>query len=296
MQVTASMVKELRERTGAGMMECKKALVDSAGDIDAAIENMRKSGQAKADKKASRIAAEGLIAIQLSEDARRAAMVEVNCETDFVAKEDEFKTFVALVTQKALDSEAADAEALGGVPLESNGGGTIDERRRELVAKIGENITVRRVAVISCRGDRLGSYLHGNQRIGSLVDVKGGNEEVGKDLAMHIAWSNPQALNEDNLDPGFVEREREIIKAQVADSGKPPEIQEKMILGRVNKLLKEITLLGQSFVKDDKLSVAKHLQANGAEVLAYARFEVGEGIEKKSENFAEEVMAQVHAS
>jgi elongation factor Ts len=296
MQVTASMVKELRERTGAGMMECKKALVDSAGDIDAAIENMRKSGQAKADKKASRIAAEGLIAIQLSEDARRAAMVEVNCETDFVAKEDEFKTFVALVTQKALDSDAADAEALGGVPLDSNGGGTIDERRRELVAKIGENITVRRVAVISCRGDRLGSYLHGNQRIGSLVDVKGGNEEVGKDLAMHIAWSNPQALNEDNLDPGFVEREREIIKAQVADSGKPPEIQEKMILGRVNKLLKEITLLGQSFVKDDKLSVAKHLQANGAEVLAYARFEVGEGIEKKSENFAEEVMAQVHAS
>jgi elongation factor Ts len=296
MQVTASMVKELRERTGAGMMECKKALVDSAGDIDAAIENMRKSGQAKADKKASRIAAEGLIAIQLSADARRAAMVEVNCETDFVAKEDEFKTFVALVTQKALDSDAADAEALGGVPLDSNGGGTIDERRRELVAKIGENITVRRVAVISCRGDRLGSYLHGNQRIGSLVDVKGGNEEVGKDLAMHIAWSNPQALNEDNLDPGFVEREREIIKAQVADSGKPPEIQEKMILGRVNKLLKEITLLGQSFVKDDKLSVAKHLQANGAEVLAYARFEVGEGIEKKSENFAEEVMAQVHAS
>jgi len=297
MQVTASMVKELRERTGAGMMECKKALVDSAGDIEAAIENMRKSGQAKADKRAGRIAAEGLIAIQLSADARRAAMVEVNCETDFVAKEDEFKTFVALVTQKALQLQPADAEALGEAPLEANGGATIDERRRELVAKIGENITVRRVAVIACRGDRLGTYLHGNQRIGALVDVKGGNEEVSKDLAMHIAWSNPKSLKEDDLDPGFVEKEREIIKAQVADSGKPPEIQEKMIAGRVNKILKEVTLLGQAFVKsDDKLSVAKHLQANGAEVLAYARFEVGEGIEKKTGNFAEEVMAQVHGS
>lgn len=296
MQITASMVKELRERTGAAMMECKKALVDSGGDIDAAIENMRKSGQAKADKRAGRIAAEGLIAMRISADARRAAMVEVNCETDFVAKEDEFKSFVALVTQKALELQLADAEALGRVPLEANGVATIDERRRELVAKIGENITVRRVAVIACRGDRLGNYLHGNQRIGALVDIKGGNEEVSKNLAMHIAWSNPQSLNEDDLDPGFVEREREIIKAQVADSGKPPEIQQKIITGRVNKLLKEVTLLGQAFVRDDKVSVAKHLQANGAEVLAYARFEVGEGIEKKSENFAEEVMAQVHGS
>jgi elongation factor Ts len=290
------MVKELRERTGAAMMECKKALVDSGGDIDAAIENMRKSGQAKADKRAGRIAAEGLIAMRISADARRAAMVEVNCETDFVAKEDEFKSFVALVTQKALELQLADAEALGRVPLEANGVATIDERRRELVAKIGENITVRRVAVIACRGDRVGNYLHGNQRIGALVDIKGGNEEVSKNLAMHIAWSNPQSLNEDDLDPGFVEREREIIKAQVADSGKPPEIQQKIITGRVNKLLKEVTLLGQAFVRDDKVSVAKHLQANGAEVLAYARFEVGEGIEKKSENFAEEVMAQVHGS
>jgi elongation factor Ts len=289
------MVKELRERTGAGMMECKKALVETDGDIDAAIENMRKSGQAKADKKAGRVAAEGLIAIELSADATRASMVEINCETDFVAKEDEFKSFVAAVVKRALEEKVNDSEALGGLTLAKSGGLSIDERRRELVARIGENITLRRVRSVDAAGDRFGAYVHGG-RIGVLVDMKGGDESTARDLAMHVAASRPLALSETDIPAEHLQKEREILKAQVAGSGKPPEIQEKMIGGRLNKYLKEVTLLGQPFVKDPDTSVEKYLKSVGAQVLAFTRFEVGEGIEKKSENFAEEVMAQVRGS
>ncbi len=295
MSVTAAMVKELRERTGAGMMECKKALVEANGNIDTAIENMRKSGQAKADKKAGRVAAEGLIAIELSDDDTRAAMVEVNCETDFVTKEEEFQSFVSAVVTRALEVQPEDAEALGAMALENGGGPSIDERRRELVARIGENISLRRVLALNARGDRLGAYVHGG-RIGVLVDMKGGDDSVARDIAMHVAASRPLALSDAGISPEHMEKEREILKAQVADSGKPPEIQEKMIAGRLSKYLKEVTLLGQPFVKDPDISVEKYLKSAGAEVLAFTRFEVGEGIEKKSGNFAEEVMAQVRGS
>jgi len=292
MSVTASMVKELRERTGAGMMECKKALVEASGDIDTAIENMRKSGHAKADKKAGRVAAEGLIAIELSADATRAAMVEVNCETDFVTKESEFQSFVDAVVKRALEEKPADAEGLAALSLEKKGGPSIDERRRELIGKIGENITLRRVHAVDAVGDHFGAYVHGG-RIGVLVDMSGGDETVARDIAMHVAASRPLALSESGIPQQHLDKEREILKAQVADSGKPPEIQEKMISGKLSKYLKEVTLLGQPFVKDPDLSVEKYLRSSGAEVMAFTRFEVGEGIEKKSGNFAEEVMSQV---
>ena len=295
MSVTAAMVKELRERTGAGMMECKKALVEAGGNIDVAIENMRKSGQAKADKKAGRVAAEGLIAIELSSDGKSGAMVEVNCETDFVTKEGEFQKFVTAVVKRALAEKPKDAEALGAIALDKNGGQSIDERRRDLVAKIGENISLRRVHAAKARGDRLGAYVHGG-RIGVLVDLKGGDDAAARDIAMHVAASRPLALSDADIPAEHLEKEREILRAQVADSGKPPEIQEKMITGRLGKYLKEVTLLGQPFVKDPDVSVEKYLKSAGAEVLSYTRFEVGEGIEKKSENFAEEVMAQVRGS
>jgi elongation factor Ts len=286
------MVKELRERTGAGMMECKKALVEARGDIDTAIENMRKSGQAKADKKAGRVAAEGLVAIALAADASRAAMVEINCETDFVSKESEFQAFVNAVSRRALEEKPADADALAALPLEKKGGASIDERRRELIGKIGENITLRRVHAVDVAGDRFGAYVHGG-RIGVLVDMSGGDEATARDIAMHVAASRPVALSESDIPRDQLEKEREILKAQVADSGKPPEIQEKMVGGRLSKYLKEVTLLGQPFVKDPDTPVEKYLKTAGAEVLSFTRFEVGEGIEKKSGNFAEEVMSQV---
>ena len=294
MQISASMVKELRERTGAGMMECKKALVATDGDIEAAVENLRKAGQAKADKKAGRVAAEGVIAVEHS--AAGAAMVELNCETDFVAKKDEFQAFAALAASVALARGATDAQSLGGLSPQDNGGGSLDEERRDLVATIGENITIRRAASIPMRGDHLGVYLHQGARIGVVVELQGGSEELARDVAMHVAAARPLALDEASLDPALLDKEREILRAQVADSGKPAEIQEKMLNGRMAKFLKENTLLGQPFVKDPDQSVARLTSGAGASILGYTRFEVGEGIEKKSENFAEEVMAQVRGS
>ncbi len=292
MQITASMVKELRERTGSGMMECKKALVEVDGDIDLAVENLRKAGQAKADKKAGRIASEGVIAMQASDGV--AAMVELNCETDFVAKKEEFQAFAALAAQRAISERPADAVALGALPLD--GGETLEDRRRSLIAAIGENITLRRCAVLQQTGDHFGVYLHQGARIGVIVELAGGSEELARDIAMHVAAINPLALDEDALDPGVLAKEREIIGAQIADSGKPPEIQEKMLNGRVAKFLKESTLLSQPFVKDPDVTVAKLATNAGAKVLGYTRFEVGEGIERKVENFAEEVMSQIRDS
>jgi len=292
MSITAAMVKDLRERTGAGMMECKKALVECNGDIEAAIEHMRKTGLAKADKKAGRTAAEGLIAIKGSDDGKKAAIVEINCETDFVAKGDDFQNFCNEVAQLALDSAPADLDAL--LACKMAAGESVADTLKAMIAKIGENMTVRRFALVESNG-HVSSYSHGS-RIGVLVNMEGGNDELGRDVAMHIAASRPSAVSEADVDPALIEKEKEIFTAQAAESGKPAEIIEKMIGGRINKFLKEITLLGQPFVKDPDTTVEKLLKGAGATVTAFTRFEVGEGIEKKQENFADEVMAQVKGS
>ena len=292
MAITAALVKELRERTGAGMMECKKALVEADGDIEAAVEAMRKAGSAKADKKAGRVAAEGLVEVVSGEDGKVAAMVEVNCETDFVAKDDNFKSFVDAVARRVLASRPDNVEALSAMPLNDGAETSVEDARKELIAKIGENMSVRRSALIEAQGDCLGVYKHG-ARIAVVVDLKGGDEALAKDIAMHIAASKPLCVRADEVSAETLEKEKEIFAAQAAESGKPADIIEKMVAGRVNKFLKEVTLLGQPFVKDPDTTVEKLLKGAGAEVLRFERLEVGEGIEKKSENFAEEVMAQV---
>ncbi len=291
MAITASLVKELRERTGSGMMECKKALVETGGDIEAAIELMRKSGQAKAAKKAGRVAAEGVIAVKFSADGKRAAMVEVNCETDFVAKDENFTSFVDTVSERILNSEAADVEALMQESLHEGEETTINTAREALVAKIGENMNVRRFERFQTGSGQLVSYLHG-VRIGVVVELEGGDEELGKDIAMHVAASNPVCVSEADVPAEMLDKEREIFKAQALESGKPENIVEKMVEGRIRKYLAECTLLGQPFVKDPDVTVEKLLANAGAKVVRFRRFEVGEGIEKRQENFAEEVMAQ----
>jgi elongation factor Ts len=293
MAVTAEAVKALRERTGAGMMECKKALVETNGDLDAAAELMRKSGLAKADKKATRVAAEGVIVIQRSADAKRAAIVEINCETDFVARQDEFKAFADDVAEVVLVHRPADLEAALALPL--GAGTTVDGVRRTLIAKIGENIGVRRFAVLEAPVV-VGTYLHGT-RIGALVAMKAGDEAVAKDVAMHVAAINPAYVTAAEVPPDQVAKEREIqaeqTKVDPKNTGKPAEILAKIIDGKVRKWMGEITLLGQPFVKDPDQTVEKYLKQSGGEVLAVVRFEVGAGIEKKQEDFAEEVRKQV---
>ncbi len=279
MTITAEAVKQLRERTGAGMMECKKALVESAGNLDAAADLMRRQGLAKADKKAARVAAEGLIVVERSSDGLTAAIVEVNCETDFVAREHSFRAFAALIGRLALKSHARDvAELLG---QRSDSGETLEEHRRALVAKIGENINVRRVATLTAP-TALGTYVHG-MRIGVLVALKGGNDELAKDLAMHIAAANPQYIQPSDVPADIVDRERGILRDQAAGEGKgkTPEIVGKMVEGRLRKYLNEIALTGQPFVKDQDVSVEKLLKQGNASVTEMVRFEVGLGLEKK---------------
>jgi len=292
MNVTAETVRQLRERTGAGMMECKKALVETQGDLDAAAELMRKQGLAKADKKAARVAAEGVIAIERAADGRSAAMVEINCETDFVARDEQFCGFAAAVAHSACAGEATDLDALLAGKLAS--GGSIEERRRELVAKIGEKISVRRFTRMSSPGP-LGAYLHGT-RIGVLVALEGGDAALAHDLAMHIAASSPRYLSSAEVPPAVVAKEREILEEQAQREGKPPEIVAKMVAGRLRKSLAEISLLGQPFVKDPEQTVEKLLKNAGASVREFQRFEVGAGIEKKQEDFVAAVMAQVSAA
>lgn len=291
MSIAASTVKELRERTGAGMMECKKALVETGGDIEAALEILRTRGQAKADKKASRVAAEGRIELMLSDDGRRGLVMEVNCETDFVARDEGFLAFAQEAAALALSQAPADVAALMALPRA--GGASLEDLRKELVAKIGENIAVRRFELVEAAGE-LGSYVHGT-RIGVLVDVTGGDEELRRDLAMHIAASRPQCLTPEEVPAEVLERERRILSEQAAGEGKPAEIVAKMVEGRVRKFLGEITLLGQPFVKDPETSVGKLLQSRKAGVRRMVRLEVGEGIEKKTADFAEEVRAQLEA-
>lgn len=290
MAITASMVKELRERTSAGMMECKKALSESDGDMEAAVQLLRTSGAAKADKKAGRVAAEGVVSIYISDNKKLGVIVEVNSETDFVAKGDDFQNFAADIAAVVAATNPADLDALNATKLAS--GETVDETRRALIAKLGENITVRRFERVEASGDaEISSYQHG-LKIGVLVNSAGGNENLGKDLAMHVAALKPMCVSTDEVPADAVEKEKEVFSAQAAESGKPPEIIEKMITGRINKFLNEVALHGQDFVKDPAISIGKLLKAENASVVAFTRVEVGEGIEKKVEDFAAEVAAQ----
>ncbi|HVP34316.1 MAG TPA: translation elongation factor Ts [Steroidobacteraceae bacterium] len=286
MNITADTVKQLRERTGAGMMECKKALVETKGDLDAAAELMRRQGLAKADKKSTRVAAEGVIVIARAGDARTAAMVEVNCETDFVARGPDFRAFAQAVAECALAARPADLAAFAEARLAS--GESVEQRRRELVAKIGENISVRRFVVVTSP-DQLGAYVHGT-RIGALVAVRGGPASLAYDLAMHVAASSPRYLSAAQVPAEVVAKEREILTEQAQGEGKPPEIVAKMVEGRLRKALGEITLTGQAFIKDLDVTVEKVLKGAQAEALAFERFEVGAGIEKKADDFVAEVM------
>jgi elongation factor Ts len=286
MAITAAMVKELRERTGSGMMDCKKALTETDGDMEAAIDLMRASGAAKAAKKAGRVAAEGLVKFKMSDDSNNASIIEVNSETDFVSKSDDFVNFVNELTDLALDSKATDIDALNTQQL---GGISIDEARQNLIGKIGENVSVRRTAFVS--GDNLAGYQHG-ERIGVLVALNGGDSALAKDIAMHIAASKPECVSEAELSQDLIDREKAVFTEQARESGKPDEIIEKMIVGRMKKFVNEVCLIGQPFVKDPDTTVGKLLKDNNAEVVSFVRYEVGEGIEKAEDNFVEEVMAQ----
>jgi len=292
MAITASMVKELRERTGAGMMECKKALQAANGDMETAITEMRKRGQAKAAKRATKVAAEGAVLIEISDDKKTGSMIEVNCETDFVARDENFTGFAKVLAQKALASKETEVDAL--MAQTNDAGETFEHARQELVTKIGENIKLRRIASLESTGI-VGSYNHG-ARIGVLVAISKDNDALAKDVAMHIAASNPQAIDENGVDAELIAKEKEIFAAQAAESGKPADIIEKMVTGRIAKYLKEICLVSQPFVKNPDQTVGALLKESEAEVLAFVRFEVGEGIEKEEVDFAEEVKAQVQGS
>ena len=289
MSIKASMVKELRERTDAGMMECKNALVETDGDLDAAVEALRKSGQAKADKKSSRIAADGRIVI--SQDGNKVVIVEINSETDFVAKDENFVAFTDSVAAAALAHSTTDADLMATQSIDI--GKTIEEARTELVAKIGENISVRRISIVESDGP-IGFYTH-NARIGAVVALDGGDVELARNIAMHVAAMSPACVHEAGVPAETLERERRIFSEQAEASGKPAEIIEKMVAGRVAKFLKEITLVGQTF-RDSDMTVGKLLEDSKASVAAFVRVEVGDGIEKKEEDFVAEVMAQVKSA
>ena len=283
--MSAALVKELRERTGLGLLECKKALAEANGDVDAAIEALRKSSGMKAAKKAGRTAADGVVAIKASEDGAFATMVEVNSETDFVARDESFLGFVGAVVDKAMSQRITEVAALAADDIE--------DARQALVQKIGENISVRRVVAHEVEDGVIGGYVHGNNRIAVLVSLKGGSKDLARDVAMHVAAVNPQVVSPADMPEEVVSKEREIYAAQAADSGKPAEIVEKMIDGRVRKFLAENSLTEQAFVKDSEQTVGKLVSAAGAEVLSFTRFEVGEGIEVEKVDFAAEVAAQL---
>jgi len=291
MTITAGMVKELRERTGVGMMECKGALTETGGDMEKAVDLLRAKGMAKADKKAGRTAAEGTIAIVMSTDKKRAAIVEANCETDFVGKSDEFNEFANAAAQAALDSNATDIDSLLAANMAD--GKTVDERRRELIAKIGENMSIRRFEIIETSG-AIGAYRHGD-KIGVVVNLDGGDEAFGKDLAMHVAASRPLAIDASGVDAETIERERAIAQTKADESGKPANIVEKMVEGAIRKFMEEVTLLSQPFVKDPDTTVGNLLKKNNVTVKHFVRLEVGEGIVKETVDFAAEVAATAAA-
>ena len=292
MAITAALVKELRDRTGAGMMDCKKALVETNADLEAAIDLMRASGAAKAAKKAGRVASEGLVNVTVSDDNKQAAILEVNSETDFVTKGSAFIDFVDSLGRLALKNKPESVESFLGQRLDS--GETVDEARENIIAKIGENISVRRVQIISTETGILGAYKHGD-RIAVLTVLASQDSALAKDVAMHIAASRPECISEDQLSEELLEREKAIFIEQARESGKPDNIIEKMIVGRMKKFVNEVTLYGQSFVKDPDVTVGELVKSNNSKVESFVRYEVGEGIEKKEDNFVEEVMAQAQA-
>lgn len=283
------MVKELRERSGAGMMECKKALVAAGGDIDTAISEMRKSGQAKADKKAGNTAAEGIILVRSNEANNKASLIEINSQTDFLVRDETFISFANEAADLTLSDHISSIETLSAAQLSS--GQTLEESRQATVAKVGENIILRRLHIINTDGV-VGHYVHSG-RIGVLVELKGGDVSLARDIAMHVAASTPVVISREQVSQELVDKEKEIFTAQAKESGKPDAIIEKMITGRINKYLDEVSLLGQAFIKDPNIKVQALLKEHGAEVVSFLRMEVGEGIEKKEDNFAEEVMAQM---
>ena len=289
-QIPAALFKEQRERTGAGMMDCKKALTAVEGDMDKAIDFLREKGLAAAAKKAGRIAAEGVVGYALSEDSKVGCIVEINCETDFVAKTDGFKELVAKVANHIVATKPADVEALLASEID---GQTVEALVTASVAKIGEKISVRRFALYEAPEGLVAAYIHGGGKIGVLVEMKGGNAELGKDIAMQVAAANPSYLERSQVPAAELEHEKEVLSEQARNEGKPEKIIEKMVLGRINKYYKEVCLVDQEFVKDPDQTIAKLLKANNAEVLAFARFQLGEGIEKKQEDFAAEVMSQI---
>lgn len=292
MSISATQVKELRERTGLGMMECKQALTEAGGDMDAAADLLRKRAGTKVEKKAGRTAAEGAIGLSLSADRKVGAIVEVNCETDFVAKGDNFSAFANAVAASVAQNDPADVDALYGLPIET-GGETVSQAREALVMKQGENIGVRRFVRFAAAHGHIGAYVHNTRKIGVLLEVEGGDQALAKDLAMHIAASRPEYLSPDQVPSSVIEKEKEVYVEQALASGKPKDIVEKMVAGRVKKFLNEIALLGQAFVKDQDLTIEKLLKQAGAKVVRFERYEVGEGVEKKKDDFAAEVMAQV---
>ena len=289
MAITAALVKELRERTGAGMMDCKKALMETSADLEAAIDLMRASGAAKAAKKSGRVASEGLVNLTVSDDNKNAVILEVNSETDFVTKGSAFIDFVDALGSLALKNKPESLEAFLSQTLDS--GETVDEARQGIIAKIGENISVRRLQIVTTENGVLGAYKHG-ERIAVLAVLSGTDGELAKDIAMHVAASKPECVSEDQLSSELVEREKAIFIEQAKESGKPDNIIEKMIVGRMKKFVNEVTLYGQSFVKDPDTTVGALVKSKGAEVESFIRYEVGEGMEKKEDNFVEEVMAQ----
>jgi elongation factor Ts len=291
-EITASMVKELREKTDAPMMECKKALTEAAGDLAKAEEILRVKLGSKASKAASRVTAEGIVGIYISGDGKLGAMIEVNCETDFVAKNDEFLQLTKDCAELVAAKNPADVAALSALPL---GSSTVESTRTALVGKIGENLSIRRFVRVEAKG-KLASYIHGGAKIGVLIDLVGGNEQLAKDLAMHIAASKPKSLDSSGVDPELIATERRVAAEKAAESGKPANIVEKMVEGSVQKFLKEVTLLGQPFVKDDKQTVEQVLKSKGSSVASFTLFVVGEGIEKKVNDFAAEVAAQAAAA
>lgn len=288
MSISTNVVKELRERTGLGMMECKKALEASGGDIELAIENLRKVSGLKAAKKAGRTAAEGIVAIKVAADNSSGLVLEVNSETDFVARDENFLNFANSVLTKAFEGKQTDIAALMD--------GDLEAARQALVQKVGENISVRRATIVGSAGAVVGAYVHSNNRIAVLVELAGGSAELAKDVAMHVAASSPQVVNPDDMGAEIIEKEKEIIRAQPDMAGKPAEIVEKMMGGRISKFLKEVSLVEQPFVKDPEVTVGNLVKKAGAKVVRFVRFEVGEGIEKETTDFAAEVAAQVQAS
>ena len=290
--VTASQVKDLREKTGAGMMDCKKVLTETDGDMEKAIELLRERGIAKAAKKSSRVAAEGLVAAYVSEDGKVGAVVEVNAETDFVGKNEEFKTFVNDVAKQIVEKNPANVEELLGQESIAEAGKTVQEVLTNKIATIGENMSIRRFERFESNGI-VGSYIHGEGKIGVLVDMENATPELAKDICLQIAAAKPEFLNRESVTPERVAKEMEILKAQAMNEGKPAEIAEKMVQGRINKFYGEICLLEQEFVKDPDMKINKLLESKGAKINTFARLEKGEGIEKVEENFAEEVAKQI---